>query len=205
MWLRSRIVRTSCGRTRTGCHTNDTEEHDGFQGEGRRIQPYSCSTVIIPCDFRPAHYLSPNGRSSLAGGCSSSVWNITCWSCTAVLTHDPFEIRFRSPPQPYGCDDTRSVWDQVQNSSSTIRLWWHTVCLRLGSEVLLNYTAMLTHDPFEICSDVLLNHTAVLTHDPFEIRFGQFLLTIHPKRLVYHRPKSDISTRSFDVLCHESV
>ena len=104
----------------------------GLQGEGRRIQPYSCSTVIIPCDFRPFLHFSPNGRRSVAGGCSSSVWNVTCCSCTAVLTHDPFEI----------------------------------------------------------CSDVLLNHTAVLTHDPFEIRFGQFFLTIHTKRLVYHRPKS---------------
>ena len=38
--------------------------------------------------------------------------------------------------------------------------------------------------PFGTCRSC----TAVLTHDPFEIRFGQFFLTIHPKRLMYHRP-----------------
>ena len=94
----------------------------GLQGEGRLVQPYSCSTVIIPCEFGPFLHFSPNGRRSVAGGCSSSVWNVTCCSCTAVLTHDPFEIRFRSPPQLCGCADTRSIWDQVRT-------------------VLLNYTS----------------------------------------------------------------
>ena len=50
----------------------------------------------------------------------------------------------------YGCADTRSVWDQVQKSSSDIRLWWHTVCLRSGSEFLFNHTAVMTHGLFEI-------------------------------------------------------
>ena len=61
----------------------------------------------------PVLHFSPNVGRSLAGGNSSSVWNITsciwngrvqtdapsCFNRTAVLTHDLSEIRFG--PQKY--------------------------------------------------------------------------------------------------------
>ena len=76
-------------------------------GGGRHIRPCH-SRVTIPCDLRPFLHFSPNSGRSLAGGISTSVWNLVCciwngqvetdvlrrFNRTAMLTHDPFEICF---------------------------------------------------------------------------------------------------------------
>ena len=71
------------------------------------IQPFLCSRVTFLCDLWPFLCFSPNGGRSLAGGCSSSVWNITCciWNGQPML------------------------W-----AVSTVRLCWHTIRLRSGSD-----------------------------------------------------------------------
>ena len=80
----------------------------GGGGGGRRIQP-PYSRVTIPCGLSPSHRFSLNGGRCLAGGCSSSFWNTSycIWNGqvendalrrfnrTAMLTPNPFEIRFR--------------------------------------------------------------------------------------------------------------
>ena len=69
------------------------------------------------CDLRPFVDLNPNGGRSLAGGCSSSVWNTACctWNGQVEtdalsrfsLTHDTLQLRAWDSPQPFGCADTR--------------------------------------------------------------------------------------------------
>ena len=92
---------------RTGCHTKQPT-HRMKQREGQSIQPGHYSRVTIPCDLLSLLHFSPKGRSSSSGRCSSSVWNIACytWNAkvetdavsrfnrTSMLTHDHFEIRF---------------------------------------------------------------------------------------------------------------
>ena len=108
-WLRP--IQTSCGWT---CPSSlywlphDTAETDGIkQWGGQHIQPCH-SRVAIPCDIWHFLHFTQNGGSSPAGGHSSSVWNAACctWNgqaeidklsrcnCTAMLTHDVFQIRF---------------------------------------------------------------------------------------------------------------
>ena len=67
---------TSWGQThpsQTYWLQQDTAENDGVkQGGGQGIQLFS-STVITLCGLWPFLHFSPNGRRSLAGGCSSSI------------------------------------------------------------------------------------------------------------------------------------
>ena len=71
--------------------------------------------ITVLSNFRPVLHFTPNGRRSLAGTCSSSVWNRSCctwngevesdavsrFNHTAVLTYDPCVISSDSPPQPH--------------------------------------------------------------------------------------------------------
>ena len=100
-------------------------------GDGQRTQPCPNPRVTTTCDLRPFLHFGPNSRRSLAGECSSAIWNNTCciwntkvetdalswFNSTAMLTHNLFQI-----------------W--VKRSSSTIQPVWAVSQWLKGQEVV---------------------------------------------------------------------
>ena len=154
----------------TGCHMIRPKLTGWSKGQVHLLN--LVVTQELP-SFKLCHlsfpYFSPNGRWSLTGRCSSSVWKIACciengrhmlkpvpWAIWTVKLCWPM-IHLRSGsdgPQPYthmamllhALFEVMFGW-----SSSTIQLCWHVLWGHVQT-VLLNHMAMLTHALLEVMS-----------------------------------------------------
>ena len=117
VWFR-RTVRTSCGFYQSVLGVlaaTRYRETDGLkQGAGRRIELcYSRVTI------RPFLHFSPNRGRSLAGGCSSSIWNIACCVCNG-------QVETNAPSYA----NTRSAGDQIETGYNLFHVirYMHPSC-----------------------------------------------------------------------------